>query len=323
MINTDEFVRRLNDGSSFRIERADGSDAIGTYRLLPPVEHALGQVVGYFDYEKPCLTIRKLQAKDEFHDDELGLGRMVFLFHLSGSRRIELGTAHHHELTTPTLAVFYQPPGLSKRSIWNRGANELSLSVGVWPDRLTSLFGFYPICFPNFSNLDGNKAEAFWYSRPLPYALMSAAEQLLTHNIHPSLSKSHISIKSQELLCLSLSTLLSDGDFLSRSDLALNRVEYVKTMVDPNLNNPPSLAELATILGVSTQDLSDELRKETGVSYAQYITERRMKRARLLLEGGDISLKRVAYEVGYAHTSNFCTAFKRQFATTPKGARGL
>ncbi|WP_353622732.1 helix-turn-helix transcriptional regulator [Mesorhizobium sp. C374B] len=60
----------------------------------------------------------------------------------------------------------------------------------------------------------------------------------------------------------------------------------------------------------------------TGSSYAQYITERRMKRASLLLETGDTSLKRVAFEVGYAHTSNFCTAFRRQFATTPKGARG-
>ncbi|WP_084779944.1 helix-turn-helix domain-containing protein [Mesorhizobium sp. C372A] len=47
-----------------------------------------------------------------------------------------------------------------------------------------------------------------------------------------------------------------------------------------------------------------------------------MKRASLLLETGDTSLKRVAFEVGYAHTSNFCTAFRRQFATTPKGARG-
>lgn len=319
MIGTDEFVRRLNHGSGFRVQQAD-TEATGAYRLLPPTQSASGQVDGYFDYQNPCLTIRKLQAKHDFFDDEPGLGRLVFLLHLSGSRRIEL-CAHQHELTRPTLAVFFQPWGVSKRSIWSRGANEQSLSVGVWPKDLASLFGFYPICFPNLSGA-GGEAEAFWYSRPLPYALMSAAEQLLSPGIHPLLAKSYISIKSKELLCLSVSTLLSDGEFLSRTDLALNRVEHVKTMVDANLNNPPSLTELAATLGVSTQELAAEMRKETGVSYAEYVIERKMNRAMMLLESGNTPLKRLAYEVGYGHTSNFCTAFKRHFGITPKDARG-
>lgn len=321
MIDTDELVRRLSQGSGFRIQKGNGTEAAGAYHYLPPAEHAWGQGVGYYDSQSPCLTIRNLEAKHEFYDDEPGLGRLVFLLHLSGSRRIELGSARQNELNRPTLVVYHQPQGMYKRSIWNRGDSELSLTVGVFPETLTSLLGFYPICFPDFSSPVGDTAEAFWYSRPLPFALMSAAEKLLNPSIHPLLLKNYISSKSQELLCLSLSTLLSDGEFQSRPDLTLNRVEHVKTMVDANLKNPPSLSEFAVTLGVSTEKLSDELRGETGVSYAQYITERRMKRAMLLLEGGDTPLKRVAYEVGYIHTSNFCTAFKRHFGTTPKDAR--
>lgn len=321
LTGTDEFVRLLNQGSRFCIQQNGGSETSSVYRFLPPPENALGQVDGYFDYQNPCLTVRRVQAKDEFFDDEPGLGRLVFLLHLSGSRRIELGGAHQHELNRPTLAVFYQPRGLEKRSVWRCGANELSLSVGIWPERLTSLFGFYPICFPDFSGSGGHKDEAFWYSRPLPYALMSAAEQVLHPGIHPMLSRSYISTKSQELLCLSLSTLLSDGEFVSRPDLAANRVEHLKTVVDANLKNPPSLSELATSLGVSAEDLSEDMRNEMGISYVQHITERRMKRAMMLLEGGSIPLKQVAYEVGYSHTSNFCTAFKRHFGSTPKDAR--
>ncbi|MDK1378286.1 MULTISPECIES: AraC family transcriptional regulator [unclassified Sinorhizobium] len=323
MIDTDEFVRRLNQGRRWQVQRAEGNDAIGSYRFLPPAQSASGHVDGYFDYQNPCLTIRKLKAKHEFYDDEPGLGRLAFVLHLSGWRRIELGSAHQHELTKPTLAVLYQPRGMDKRSIWRSGAHETSLSVGIWPERLTSLFGFHPNCFPNFSGAEVESSEAFWYSRPLPYALMAAAEKLLNPNIHPLLFKRYISIKAQELLCLSLSTLLSDGEFLSRRDLALNRVEHVKTMVDANLTNPPSLSELATSLGVSAQALSDEMYKQMGVSYTQYITERRMNRAMLLLENGGTPLKQVAYEVGYGHTSNFCTAFKRHFGITPKDARGL
>ncbi|WP_425336179.1 helix-turn-helix transcriptional regulator [Sinorhizobium numidicum] len=318
MIGTDEFVRRLNQGSRFQVQRTN--DAAGAYRLLPPSENASGHVDGYFDYQNLSLTIRKLQARDEFFDDESGLGRLVFLLHLSGSRRVELGF-HNHELSRPTLAVYYQPRGLVKRSVWSSGSNELSLSVGIWPKRLNSLFGFYPPCFPRFSG-QHEGSQAFWYSRPLPYSVMSAAEQLLSPSIHPQLSKCYIAVKSQELLCLSVSALLSDGQFLSRADLRADRVEQVKTMVDANLKAPPSLSSIASAFCLPVEELSNEFRLETGMTFAQYTTERRMKRAMIMLESGAIPLKQVAFEVGYSHSSNFCTAFKRHFGSTPKDVRG-
>lgn len=320
-MDIDEFIRRLSKGSGFLLQKTSGNEAAGSYRCVPPVKFASGEAVGYFDNQSPCLTMRKFEAKHEFYDDELGMGRLVFLLHLSGARRIELGSAHQHELTRPTLAVYYHPQGLPKRSVWNRGSHELSLTVGVWPEALRSLFGFYPVCFPNFSVSSGSKAAAFWYSRPLPYGLISATEKLFDPGVHASLLRNYISTKSHELLCLSVNTLLSDGGFLSHPDMILSRVEQVKVLVDANLKQPPLLSELANKLGVSTKGLSHELRNETGGNYAQYITDRRMRRAMLLLEGGDPPLKRVAYEIGYAHTPSFCTAFRRHFGTTPKDLR--
>lgn len=318
MISSDEFVRNLNQGSRFKVERSQ--DDSRAYRLLPPRQSASGHVDGYFDYEKPCLTIRNLQAKEAFYDDEPGLGRLAFILHLSGSRRIEFGSTEYH-FNQPTLAAFFQPVGLNKRSVWTRGDNELALSVGVWPDMLASLVGFYPMCFPDFGAHSPSGSEAFWYARPLPYSLMLTTEKLLSPGIHPSLLQNYISVKSQELLYLCLNTLMCDGDLQSRSDLVVNRVEYVKTMVNARLKNPPLLSELANTIQMSCSDLSNAFQAETGISYLQYVTERRMDKARLLLEGNQ-PLKHVAYEVGYQHTSNFCTAFKRHFGITPRDARG-
>lgn len=320
MISTYEFVRRLSRGSRFRIQSVDGTGTSGSYRMLPPTENCSGQGVGYYDCQNPCLTMRKLEARRQFYDDEPGLGRVVFLLHLSGYRRVELGSTQQHELTSPTLAVYYQPPGLDKRSFWHPGANETSMTVGVWPDRLTSLLGFYPNCFPDFSAPQA-QTEPFWCARPLPHALMSAAEPLFDSHVHPLLAKTYVSSKAQELLCLSLSVLLADRNILSRSDLARSRIEHVRTAIDSNLGTPPSMAELAGMLGVAVQDLSHEMRKETGLTYAQYVTERRLKRGLRLVELGNIPLKRIAYESGYGHTSNFCAAFKRHFGATPKAVR--
>jgi AraC-like DNA-binding protein len=75
---------------------------------------------------------------------------------------------------------------------------------------------------------------------------------------------------------------------------------------------------MAAAFGVSAHDLSNEIRLGTGNNLGQYITNRRMARARMLLEAGNLPLKQVAFEVGYSHASNFCTAFKRHFGKPPK-----
>ncbi|MGX5805168.1 helix-turn-helix transcriptional regulator [Bradyrhizobium sp. Arg314] len=321
LTNTDEFLQNLSRGSRFVVQRTEDSDVSGEYRVLPPNEYASGHVMGYYDARNPSLTIRNVEARYGFSDDEPGLGRLVFLLHLAGSRCIELGGVHRVELNGPTLGVYYQPRGVGKRSTWIRGTNETSLTVGIWPETLSEIFGFYPGCLPDFSSTGAARGEAFLYSRPLPFTLMSAAEQLLHPRIHPILARNYIATKSSELLYLSLSTLLTDHEQVSRPGTALDRVQQVKTLVDASLRNPPSLTELAARVGVSAQELSNELRAETRVGYAQYVTDRRMKRARLLLEGGDTPLKQVAFEVGYGHTSNFCASFKRHFGMTPKHAR--
>ncbi|WP_425336223.1 helix-turn-helix transcriptional regulator [Sinorhizobium numidicum] len=93
-------------------------------------------------------------------------------------------------------------------------------------------------------------------------------------------------------------------------------------MVDANLKAPPSLSSIASAFCLPVEELSNEFRLETGMTFAQYTTERRMKRAMIMLESGAIPLKQVAFEVGYSHSSNFCTAFKRHFGSTPKDVRG-
>ncbi|MEX3937131.1 helix-turn-helix transcriptional regulator [Paraburkholderia phymatum] len=320
-MNTEDFVQRLVQQSAFHLQRTDKSKEGGNYRLVPPPGIALGQVECYYDYKNPSLTIRRFKTTSAFHDDEHGLGRIVFLLHLSGTRRLELGSDVSHVLERPTLAVYYQPVGVDKRSVWISDTEEVSLTIGVWPETLISLYGFYPSCLPMFAEREGSNSAVFWHSRPLPYTLISAAKQLVSGGVHLSLAKNYLSIKSQELLCLSLSTLMSDGELHAKPDVAQSRTESIKTIIDSNLKTPPSLLDLATDFGISVQELSTEIRRSFGVSYLQYITERRMKRAMLLLESGDTALKRLAFEVGYQHTSNFCTAFKRHFGTTPKDAR--
>src|SRR5690606_3134214 len=241
----------------------------------------------------------------------------IFLLHLSGKRRIELGT-HSYQLEQPTLAIYYHPPGLRKRSVWSGDVGEVSLTIGMWPHWLGSLCDVSPTGLPGISSLGGDRRDVFWYARPLPYALMAATENLLHHSVNWRVARAFITAKSTEIVCLSLDTLLADENFLSRRDVAKERLEQIKALIDANLTNPPSLCELAAKFGMPPQDLAAEIKDGLGVSLGQYIKSRRMERARVLLESENMPLKQVAYKVGYCHASNFCTAFKRHFGNPPK-----
>jgi AraC-like DNA-binding protein len=285
--------------------------------MLPPPDKAAGRLDVYCQDQNLGLTIRKVRPKCGFSDDQVGLGRMVFLLHLSGMRRIELGEKKY-QLSEPTLAIYYHAQGLNKRSVWSRNADEMSLTIGMWPQGLESLCDVSSTGLSEIPSLCDNEGDVFWHERPLPYALVSATENLLHNPVDPRLAKAYISAKSTEIVCLSLNTLLGDGDFLSRQDVAQVRLDRVKSLIDANIINPPSLCDMAAAFGVSAHDLSNEIRLGTGNNLGQYITNRRMARARMLLEAGNLPLKQVAFEVGYSHASNFCTAFKRHFGKPPK-----
>ncbi|WP_136161279.1 helix-turn-helix transcriptional regulator [Sphingomonas flavalba] len=317
MIADDEFLARISQGSSFRILKADPAAALDSFSMLPPPEKAAGQFDVYCQDQNLGLTIRNLRPKCGFSDDQVGLGRIIFLLHLSGKRRIELG-AHSYELAEPTLAIFYHPPGLKKRSVWSDDADEISLTIGMWPHGLSSLCDFSAMDLPGISSISGDRSDVFWYARPLPYTLMSATENLFHHSVDRRVAKAFITAKSTEIACLSLDTLLTDGSFLVRRDVAVDRLERIRTLIEASLPNPPSLCDLAATFGMQPQDLSVEIREGLGVSLNQYITSRRMERARTLLESENMPLKQVAYKVGYCHASNFCTAFKRHFGRPPK-----
>jgi len=56
-----------------------------------------------------------------------------------------------------------------------------------------------------------------------------------------------------------------------------------------------------------------------GTTVFETLCNERLEMARQLLQqkSESIPLKQLAYNLGYAHTNNFVSAFKRQFGVTP------
>ena len=102
------------------------------------------------------------------------------------------------------------------------------------------------------------------------------------------------------------------------TDAALKRVtEYV----EEHLADDVSLAAVAGAAGISPYYFTRLFREAVGVSPHQYIVDRRVERAKLLLEATDWTVAAIAREVGFANGSHLTLHFKRRTGVSPRRYR--
>jgi AraC family transcriptional regulator, exoenzyme S synthesis regulatory protein ExsA len=94
-------------------------------------------------------------------------------------------------------------------------------------------------------------------------------------------------------------------------------VEYVATR--PVSHH--SLHELARGAGQSVSTFKRHFRAATGVPPAAWLRQKRLARAKLLLESSDRSVTDIAFDVGFSSVSHFVYTFRRRYQITPHRIR--
>ena len=79
-----------------------------------------------------------------------------------------------------------------------------------------------------------------------------------------------------------------------------------------------SVRELAMEVRLTPAHLQRLFKQEVGSHIRDLIAERRLQNAAQLLLASDMSIKEIAYQVGYEHHSSFVRAFQRRFAQAPR-----
>jgi len=101
-----------------------------------------------------------------------------------------------------------------------------------------------------------------------------------------------------------------------------SRVRMARDRLLADLRDPPDLDTLAREVGLTAKRLNRGFRSLYGTTVFTYLRDARLDAARAALEAGSpLSLKQLAWELGYGQVSNFVTAFRRRFGTTPGNHR--
>ncbi|UEG51346.1 substrate-binding domain-containing protein [Mucilaginibacter daejeonensis] len=93
-------------------------------------------------------------------------------------------------------------------------------------------------------------------------------------------------------------------------------------IVEQNLGNENfDVEEICSLLSISRVQLYRKVKALLGCSVADYILNRRLKRAKYLLTNSNKSIAEITYEIGFSNPNYFSTVFKSKYNSTPSEFR--
>lgn len=251
---------------------------------------------------------------------------LEFSFYLSGTVRSEwtYGLRQRNEYVTEPgkTGLWFVPSAtctiecLAQQSVrW--------VIVRIEPWLLNTLFeGQFDQIPPNLRAI----VEGFdknYYKRigTITASIQMTIHQILNCPYQGSIKRMYLESKAIELISHQLAQLAfaefrSKRFFLLRSD-DIERIHDAKGILVRNMENPPSLLDLALQVGLNDTKLKRGFRQIFGTTVFGYLQLKRLERARSLLEERNMNVSEVAATVGYSSLSHFAKVFKQHFGTKP------
>ena len=278
---------------------------------------------GYWDFFKPYDALSVSVTDAIYHKDTWinveGSGFFKVRLLLSGELRTESGVM----LLGAPRAMVVVSPGPSREGYF--------IAAGQWtrmvvlhggPEALTSVLGLDPREIP--PPLDGlliHNRTPDPLCVPFGPELLHAAQRIADsrHQMPPTLRGAYIDALSIEILTQLLAD-FSNQEMLRRTALStrdLNRIYEARDYLAQHYNKPPSIPELARLVGTNQTKLKAGFRQATRLTIYDFVLKCRMERAAELLVPGGFSIREVAYRVGYQYPANFTYAFKKYHGRLP------
>ncbi|MEM9906745.1 MAG: AraC family transcriptional regulator [Cyanobacteria bacterium P01_D01_bin.44] len=269
-----------------------------------------------------------------------------------GTLRQPIRHLHQHESRFPLVAKFYLS-GMSRvqtldASDIDRDYQERAgchylyhlpnhTEVEEWPadERLSVIYVFADLDY--FSAFDagktslpmslqkllaGDRAQRFHQplGRMTPQ-LRQLVQTILNCPYRGLMQQLYLESKALELLTAQFAVWAeqqSDPVSVSLSADDVHQLHQAREILIQRAKQPPSLIELARLVGLNDRKLNQGFRHLFGTTVFSYLQAYRLQQARELLQDNHLTVSAVAATVGYRNPEAFSTAFRRKFSVSPK-----
>lgn len=169
--------------------------------------------------------------------------------------------------------------------------------------------------------LEGRKTAFQWIGSHSTRKMRLVAD-IVTSDYSGILHKLYMETRTLELIEIQLIEYLSSNNSyertisLSASDI--RRIKDVRELLVRDMENPPSIAQLAKMAGLSEKKLKMGFKQVFGLPVFEYFRNYRLEIARELLASGGMNVTEVGMHIGYQNLSHFSHEFFRRYGVTPK-----
>ncbi|MGS2764340.1 helix-turn-helix domain-containing protein [Sinomicrobium sp. M5D2P9] len=130
-------------------------------------------------------------------------------------------------------------------------------------------------------------------------------------------SDNFLSVKFEEIMLYLVSKYGNSFKSYLRS-LIVEETSPFREIVERNTYSNLKLEEIAFLCNMSLSTFKRHFINEYKSSPGKWLQEKRLQKAKVLLEQGNLKASDIYWEMGYNNLSNFSTAFKNRFGYSPK-----
>ncbi|RVU82854.1 AraC family transcriptional regulator [Leucothrix sargassi] len=155
--------------------------------------------------------------------------------------------------------------------------------------------------------------HAVVHSCRAPRSIIEIAKSLMQASVRGSLGSE---IFTEACVLQILSILIEHDTPVVFSDTAIDQ-QVSQLIWEETRGNNLSLQEIADHLGLSISTLQRRFKQQVGMTVFEFTRYERLEKAKHALTHNHLTIGEAAYLSGYQHTSNFISAFSKQYEISP------
>ncbi|MGF1600988.1 MAG: helix-turn-helix domain-containing protein [Thermosynechococcaceae cyanobacterium] len=247
-------------------------------------------------------------------------------FFIMGDMSVHLSGVTQQETEAAGGSYLMYCPGVTEAEGWRSHQRILRVKINIDLDVfLGSMSADQRSTLPPIlQSLAAEKSfSPFYHQGTITSEIQTVLQQVLHCPYEGTMKQWYLEAKALELMTLQFDH-LQQAPALQQSGLKsqdIDRIHRARELLRQNLENPPSLPELARLVETNDCTLKRGFRQVFDTTVFGYLHQQRLQMAQKLLITSALKVNEVAQTVGFADRNYFTRIFKQKFGLTPSAYR--
>lgn len=292
-----------------------------------PKEHGKGKIVGFSFSDGVSLLIFNCQLKNDwtliFEND--APAPLQFNFSMKGDiQHFFNRKSIQYQLNSLQGTITAHPAGSSQTFQLPHNTdilfNSLLIDRKKYGKKIACILDQMPKSLADIF-IDTNAKDSFFYQSNYSLSIAGCIKKIAEDKNEGLVRSTFLEGKALELFSKQVKQYQDDLNSPGRQVILrkydLEKIKLAKEVLVKELINPPTIEELAKIVGLNRQKLKQGFKKVYDKTINNYVRAERMEMASILLLHG-MSVRQTSSEVGYINQSHFTKRFKERYGILPK-----